>query len=160
MAESDGTFNARRSRSDNPEIRRINMADLFDAIAKGVADFNAMPDLVQTMAAVAPFARGTTRITNVANLRVKETDRLKAMAAELARLGATVVEGPDSLEIEGDEGASLHGARVRTYDDHRMAMSLALIGLRVEGVRIEDPRCVEKTFPAYWDVLERLASGR
>lgn len=136
------------------EVRRSPAAPL--RALPGETDLNAIPDVVQTLAAIAPFAQGTTRITNIANLRVKETDRIGAMAAELRRLGAQVEAGPDFLHILGDGGASLHGARVRTYEDHRMAMSLAVIGLRVGGVLIEDPACVSKTFPAFWDIVQTL----
>jgi 3-phosphoshikimate 1-carboxyvinyltransferase len=117
------------------------------------ADMNAISDTVMTLAAVALFAEGPTTIRNVAHIRHKETDRLAALAAELRRLGAGVVERPDGLTITP---APLHGAEVQTYDDHRMAMSLALVGLKVPGVVITDPGCVAKTYPGFFADLESL----
>jgi 3-phosphoshikimate 1-carboxyvinyltransferase len=116
-------------------------------------DMNAISDTVMTLAAVACFAAGPTTIRNVAHIRHKETDRLAALATELRRLGAGVDEFADGLTITP---RPLHGTAVETYDDHRMAMSLALIGLRVPGVVIQNPGCVAKTYPGFWDDLERL----
>lgn len=118
-------------------------------------DMGRMPDAVPTLAAVACFAEGPTRITGVAHLRHKETDRLRALAVELRRLGAGVTETEDGLLIEP---APLRGAAVETYDDHRMAMSLALVGLRVPGVRIKNPGCVAKSYPRFFDDLRRLTT--
>ena len=114
---------------------------------------NAMPDAALTMAVVALFAEGATTIRNIANLRIKETDRLAALEAQLRRLGGVATAGPDWLRIEP---APLHGAAIDTYDDHRIAMAFALAGLRVPGVAIRDPGCVSKTWPNYFDALERL----
>jgi 3-phosphoshikimate 1-carboxyvinyltransferase len=116
-------------------------------------DLNACSDTVPTLAALAPFCRGPVRIRNVAHLRWQESDRLHAVATELARLGATVREQDDGLEIEP---SCLRGAEVHTYDDHRIAMAFALIGLKVPGVRIVDPGCTAKTFPDYFERLEGL----
>jgi 3-phosphoshikimate 1-carboxyvinyltransferase len=116
-------------------------------------DMNAISDTVPTLAVVALFADGPTTIRNVAHIRDKETDRIGDLACELRRLGATVVEQADGLTILP---AHLQGATVKTYDDHRMAMSLALAGLRVPGVRVADPGCVGKTFPDYWDRLTAI----
>ena len=116
-------------------------------------DMNDLPDAVLALAVVALFAEGTTRIRNVANLRIKETDRLAALERELCKLGARARAGPDWLEIEP---GPLRGAAIDTYDDHRMAMSFALAGLRVPGVVIRDPGCVAKTWPDYFDALARL----
>jgi 3-phosphoshikimate 1-carboxyvinyltransferase len=123
------------------------------------ADLSAMPDQVPTLAALAPFAQGTTRITNVPHLRIKESDRLAAMATELSRLGAEAEELRDGLVIPGvwalaEPPQSL--TAVQTYGDHRIAMSLALVGLRRPGVRIENPGVVVKSYPAFWNDLERL----
>ncbi len=116
-------------------------------------DMNALPDAVLALSVVALFARGTTRIRNVANLRIKETDRLAALETELRKLGARAEAGPDWLRIEpGPPG----GAEIDTYDDHRMAMSFALAGLRIPGVVIRDPGCVSKTWPGSFDFLDRL----
>lgn len=117
-------------------------------------DLNAMPDMVQTLAVTALFAEGPTAIRNVANLRIKECDRLTASATELRKLGAKVEEFPDGLRITP---GPLRGAAIDTYDDHRMAMSFALAGLRVPGVVIRDPRCVSKTFPDFFERFGALA---
>jgi len=121
-------------------------------------DMNAISDTVPTLAVVALFASGPTVIRNVAHIRDKETDRIGDLVRELRRLGGEVEERPDGLTVwpRGAAGP-LHPARVRTYDDHRMAMSLALAGLRVGGIEIEDPACVGKTFPDYWQRLAALA---
>ena len=117
------------------------------------ADMNDISDTVMTLAAVACFADGPTTVRNVAHVRHKETDRLAALATELRRLGAAVEERADGLTITPGR---LHGAEVETYDDHRMAMSLALVGLRVPGVVIKSPACVTKTYPGFFADLERL----
>jgi 3-phosphoshikimate 1-carboxyvinyltransferase len=117
------------------------------------ADLSAMPDQVPTLAALAPFARGTTRIRNVAHLRLKESDRLSAMAAELRRLGAEVEEGTDRLDIAGTWCDALPpGDRIAvdSHGDHRIAMSLALVGLRRPGVTVGSPQVVAKSYPAFW----------
>jgi 3-phosphoshikimate 1-carboxyvinyltransferase len=116
-------------------------------------DMNAISDTVMTLAAVACFADGPTTIRNVAHIRHKETDRLRALATELRRLGAGVEEFPDGLTITP---RPLHGAAVETYDDHRMAMSLALVGLRVPGVVVRNPGCVAKTYPDFFEDLDQL----
>jgi 3-phosphoshikimate 1-carboxyvinyltransferase len=116
-------------------------------------DMNAISDTVMTLAVVACFAEGPTSIRNVAHIRHKETDRLSALAAELRRVGAGVVEFADGLTITP---GPLHAAEVETYDDHRMAMSMALIGLRVPGIVIKNPGCVGKTYPRFFEDLEKL----
>ena len=113
-----------------------------------------IPDTAQTLAAIAPFATSPTIIRGIASARLKETDRVSAMCAELSRLGVTVEEYPDGLKIFPAE--RLRPARIETYDDHRMAMAFALVGLRSAGVEIENPGCVAKTFPNYFEVLEQL----
>jgi len=114
-----------------------------------------IPDTAQTLAAIAPFASSPTRIRGIASARVKETDRVSAVCTELARLGITVEEYQDGLKIYPCE--TIRPATIRTYNDHRMAMAFSLIGLRVEGVLIENPACVSKTFPNFFDVLEELS---
>jgi 3-phosphoshikimate 1-carboxyvinyltransferase len=116
-------------------------------------DMNDLPDAVLALAVVALFAQGPTRIRNVANLRIKETDRLAALERELGKLGAHARAGPDWLVVEP---GALHGAAIDTYKDHRMAMAFALAGLRIPGVSIRDPGCVSKTWPDYFEALERL----
>ncbi|MCW8130941.1 MAG: 3-phosphoshikimate 1-carboxyvinyltransferase [Planctomycetota bacterium] len=120
-------------------------------------DLNDMPDVAQTLAAVALFAEGTSHFINIGNLRIKETDRLKALAQELTRLGADVEEGPDELEITPGPPKD---AAVETYDDHRMAMALALVGLGRPGVTVKNPACVAKTYPGYFQDLEKLSASR
>lgn len=123
--------------------------------SKGIdIDMNAISDTVPTLAVVALFAQSPTTIRNVAHIRDKETDRIGDLVTELRRLGADVVEHPDGMTINP---SALHGANVHTYDDHRMAMSLSLAGLRVAGVAVRDPLCVGKTFPAYWSSLGGVA---
>ncbi len=117
------------------------------------ADMNYISDTVMTLAAVACFAEGPTTIRNVAHIRHKETDRLAAVAAELRKVGAKVEEFPDGLTITP---GPLHGAEIDTYNDHRMAMSMALIGLKVPGIVIKNPGCVAKTYPGFWTDLEKL----
>jgi 3-phosphoshikimate 1-carboxyvinyltransferase len=116
-------------------------------------DMNAISDTVQTLAAVAIFADGPTTIRGVAHIRHKETDRIHALAVELRKLGAEVEERGDGLRITPRR---LHGAEIDTYDDHRMAMSLALPGLAVPGVVIRDPGCTAKTYPGYFRDLGGL----
>ncbi len=117
------------------------------------ADMNDISDMVMTQAVVACFADGPTTIRNVAHIRHKETDRLSALAIELRRLGAGVDESADGIRIVP---GPLHGAVCETYNDHRMAMSLALAGLRVPGVVIKNPGCVAKTYPRFFEDLGRL----
>jgi 3-phosphoshikimate 1-carboxyvinyltransferase len=119
-------------------------------------DMNAISDTVMTMAVVALFADGFSRIRNVAHIRHKETDRIAALAAELRKLGARVDELPDGLFIEPPALAAIPPARIATYDDHRIAMSFALAGLKVPGITIVDPGCVAKTYPSFWDDLASI----
>jgi 3-phosphoshikimate 1-carboxyvinyltransferase len=118
-------------------------------------DLSGSSDLVPTLAVVAAFAASPTRITGVGFIRTKETDRIAAVVEELRRCGVGADEDDDGLTVRPAAGAP-HGACIRTYGDHRMAMAFALIGLRVPGIEIEDPDVVEKSFPAYWEALEAL----
>jgi 3-phosphoshikimate 1-carboxyvinyltransferase len=113
-------------------------------------DMHHISDTVMTLAAIAPLAAGPTRIRNVANIRIKETDRLAATVAELRRLGQTVTHGDDGLAIDP---APVRPAVVHCYADHRMAMSFAILGAATGGVTIEDPACVSKTYPRFFDDL-------
>ncbi len=126
------------------------------------ADLSDMPDQVPTLAALAPFARGTTRIRNVPHLRLKESDRLAATAGELRRLGVPAEELPDGLRVPGvwaESAGPPHPVVVDPHGDHRIAMSFCLTGLRRGGVRIAHPEVVAKSYPAFWSDLERLLSG-
>jgi len=116
-------------------------------------DMNAISDTVQTLGAVALFAEGPTTICNVGHIRHKETDRIAALATELRKFGAEIDERADGLRITPKP---LHGAAIDTYDDHRMAMSMALVGLVVPGVVIRDPRCTSKTYPNFFSDLASL----
>ena len=116
-------------------------------------DMGRMPDAALGLSVMCLFAGGPSRLRGLGTLRLKETDRLAALATEISRAGAeAVVEGEDLVIRPG----SLRPARFRTYDDHRMAMSFALVGLRQEGVEISDPGCVTKTWPGFFTMLERL----
>ena len=120
-------------------------------------DLSPMPDAAMTVAALACFVKGASTLRGLRTLRVKETDRLDATATELARIGARVrIEGDDVMHIEPPSDMGEAPVAFDTYDDHRMAMSLSLIGLRRPNVFINDPRCVEKTFPDYWEALSQL----
>jgi 3-phosphoshikimate 1-carboxyvinyltransferase len=134
-------------------------------------DCNHIPDAAMTLAVMALYAEGTTRLRNIASWRVKETDRIAAMACELRKLGASVVEGEDFIEVtppasQGDQTAWQH-ASIHTYDDHRMAMCFSLaafnplaptaVKAKPVSVRIDDPRCVAKTFPDYFEALFQVA---
>jgi 3-phosphoshikimate 1-carboxyvinyltransferase len=125
---------------------------------KGIdVDMNSISDTVPTLAVVALFANGSTNIRNIAHIRHKETDRIAAVATELRKLGAQVIERADGLTIEPP--ALLRPATIATYNDHRMAMSFAIAGLRSPGVKIANPRCVDKTYPAFFEDLAKLTSN-
>ncbi len=130
-----------------------------DSRPRGIdIDLNDMPDMVQTLAVVALFADGSTHLRNVGNLRVKETDRLAALATELRKLGADVVEREDGISITPPD--NILPASVATYDDHRMAMSFALATLGAGNIAIENPACVSKTFPRFFDLWAQLVRGQ
>ena len=116
-------------------------------------NMNSMPDIVQTLAVTALFAKGETSISGISNLKIKETDRIGALKHELSRLGACVETGNDFLKIR--PGIYVP-ADIETYDDHRMAMSLALAGLKIPGIRIKNPNCVEKSFPDFFDRFKSM----
>ncbi len=116
-------------------------------------NMNNMPDTVQSLAVTALFAEGDTTITGIGNLRIKETDRIEALARELSRLGAQVKAGDDYLVIRP---GSYSGCEIDTYHDHRMAMSFAVAGLKIPGLQIKNPSCVEKSFPDFFDRFRSL----
>jgi len=139
------------------EVRRnANSMTVVGRPLHGIdVDMNAISDTVQTLAVVALFAAGPTTIRNVGHIRHKETDRIAALAAELRKLGAAVVERTDALTITP---GTLRGATIDTYNDHRMAMSFALAGLRQGGVRINNPECTAKTYPSFFNDLAMLTT--
>jgi 3-phosphoshikimate 1-carboxyvinyltransferase len=120
-----------------------------------ILDCNHIPDAAMTLAVLALFAHGTTVLYNIASWRVKETDRIKAMATELRKLGAEVVEGEDFIEITPPLQIKKN-IEIDTYDDHRMAMCFSLVRFRNIPIIINDPACVNKTFPTFFEVLESV----
>lgn len=116
-------------------------------------DMGDMPDMVPTLAVMSAFREGKTRITNVAHLRIKESNRIAALVSETGRMGVQAEETVDGLVIRGGKP---HGAEILTYNDHRIAMSFAIAGLTVPGMMITNPQCVNKSFPAFWEELEKL----
>ena len=134
------------------ESIKASKASMLQAIN---LDCNHIPDAAMTLAVLALFANGTTKLHNIGSWRVKETDRIKAMATELKKLGAEVVEGEDFIEIT----PPLHikeNIEIDTYDDHRMAMCFSLVSLKNIPIIINDPACVNKTFPTYFEILESI----
>lgn len=131
---------------------RLGCADKLHALD---LDCNHIPDAAMTLAILALFAEGTTTLKNIASWRVKETDRIAAMATELRKLGATVEEGNDFIRVT-PPAKLMPNAAIDTYDDHRMAMCFSLVALAGVPVRINDPKCVNKTFPGYWDAFRSI----
>ena len=126
---------------------------------KGISvDMKHISDTAQTLSVVSLFAKGPTEIKNVYNMRIKETDRIRACFNELTKLGAKVIEKEDGLVITPKEDLNDYnkGVLIETYDDHRMAMSFSLAGLLIEGVKINDPNCVSKTFPNYFEEFGKI----
>ena len=135
--------------------RKVDRVVVQGGTLSGIeADMSAMPDMVPTLAAIALFAKGKTTIRNVSHLRHKESNRLWAIASDWSRLGGRVEELNDGIIIRG--GERLSGTVVDPHDDHRLAMSLAAVGLRVPGIRIRNERCVNKSFPRFWELWDRL----
>jgi 3-phosphoshikimate 1-carboxyvinyltransferase len=120
---------------------------------------NEMPDMVPTLGVLSAFAGGTTRIRNVARLRIKESDRLKAVAAGLAALGVDAEELPDGLIVHGGAPLRPPAGPISAFDDHRIAMAFALAGLRVNGVVMEGAESVNKSFPEFWEIFEGLGES-
>jgi 3-phosphoshikimate 1-carboxyvinyltransferase len=144
-------------------------ARLFDLLLKEASAAGAKPgtnrslpreisrerdlgDSIMTAAILAPFAEQTVRLTDLSRLRLQETERVRALRTELTKCGAKVIEEADTLKIEPASG-KLHGAEIETYDDHRIAMCFAILGLKVPGIKIKNPACVKKTFPNFFQKL-------
>jgi 3-phosphoshikimate 1-carboxyvinyltransferase len=117
---------------------------------------NRLPDGVMTLAVLAALARGETRIVNVANLRIKESNRLAALVTELRRIGIEAEELPEGIRLQGGAPQS---ADIETYADHRMAMAFGILGARVPGLRIGTPDCVSKSYPTFFEQLQALYSS-
>ncbi|MBW2637982.1 MAG: 3-phosphoshikimate 1-carboxyvinyltransferase [Deltaproteobacteria bacterium] len=139
---------------------KIEKGDTWIEVAGGnlsqgehLFDMGDMPDMVPTLAVLAAVRPGRTIITNVPHLRVKESDRIKALVTELRRVGIEAEERDDGLVING---GIAHGAEIETYGDHRIAMSFAALGLATDGIFIKNEGCVGKSFPGFWNELERL----
>ncbi len=155
FADAMAQMGAQIEYEDNAIIAKAPQNGVLRAIQ---ADMNHIPDAAMTLAVAALFAEGTTRLTNIASWRVKETDRIAAMATELRKLGAIVEEGADYIAVTPVAKLNANAA-IDTYDDHRIAMCFSLASLGKHGVpvRIIDPKCVNKTFPTYFEVFASLA---
>jgi len=136
---------------ETPKTKAASTADLKPL---GEIDLNDLPDAAMTVAAVCGLVHGTSILKNIGNLRVKECDRLHALATELRKIGVKLEEGPDFLAIHGDP-SKLRGAVIETYNDHRMAMCFAVIGTKIDGIKIKNPECVSKTYPTFWEDLQK-----
>ena len=135
-------------------VRGGEWADVRGGDLRGIEiDMNAMPDLVPTLAVTAAFARGKTVMRNIGHLRVKESDRLASVAKELGKMGVRTEEGEDWLSVEG---GSPRRAEIETHNDHRLAMAFAVAGISVPGMKIKGERCVEKSFPGFWNTFQSL----
>ena len=140
---------------------RVEWGDTYISVTRDTLnaidmDFNHIPDAAMTIATTALFCKGTTTLRNIYNWRVKETDRLFAMATELRKVGAEVEEGEDYLKITAPK--VLKHAAIDTYDDHRMAMCFSLLALDPVSVTINEPECTSKTFPTYFEVFKSISS--
>jgi 3-phosphoshikimate 1-carboxyvinyltransferase len=139
------------------DVNSITVTGAKNGLVGCEVDMNAISDTVMTIAAIAPFASSPTVIHNIAHIRHKETDRITAIVTELRRLGVKVEEREDGMTIHPTK--NITPATIQTYDDHRMAMAFALVGLRVQGIQIADPQCVNKTFPDYFERLDALCAA-
>jgi len=131
------------------------------ALRGGTFNCAGFPDAVPSLAVAACFARGDTVLTDIGVCRLKETDRITLMREELAKLGASLDEGPDYLVIHGTGGNGLHGGEVESHDDHRIAMALAVAGLAIEGagVTVHEAECCAVSFPQFYDTMNGIGAG-
>jgi 3-phosphoshikimate 1-carboxyvinyltransferase len=135
-------------------VRGGNWVEVWGRDLQGMEiDMNAMPDLVPTLAVTAAFARGRTVMKRIGHLRLKESDRIASLAEELAKMGIRTEQGADWLSVEGGK---VHGSEIETHNDHRLAMSFGIAGLAVSGIKIKGERCVDKSFPGFWEALQKL----
>ena len=132
---------------------------IFKKLGKGEFDMNDMPDVAMTAAVISTFENGQTKIAGLSTLRIKETDRLAALENELKKVGVKVRTTKDSITVQGlrtkDYGLS-RNTTIQTYNDHRMAMCFAVMGTKIPGIVIENPECTDKTYPKFWEDLERV----
>ena len=128
----------------------------MDELSPIEIDMSDMPDVVPNLAIIAAFCKGNTKITNISHLRLKESDRISAVASELNKLGIKTIENKDSLTIFG--GNPKGNVEIETYNDHRIAMSFAIAGLKLPGIKIKNPDCVNKSFPGFWDKLKEIGA--
>lgn len=153
-----GFANLLRQMGADVQLKADSITVTGTDILEGIeADMSSMPDTAQTLAVVALFAQGPTTLRGIHTLRVKETDRVAALASELQKLGAKVDVKGDDLTIHPPE--KIQPASIATYDDHRMAMSFAIAGTKSPGIRIQDPACVNKTYPNFFDDLKKLENA-
>lgn len=122
----------------------------------GEVDMNNYPDIVMPLCVVAAFAEGETKITNIAHLKFKESDRIGVTVEELRKLGADVEAGDDYILVKGHSGVALHGAEIDSHNDHRIAMSFTIAGLKIGGVKIINERAVDKSFPEFYEEIEKI----
>lgn len=141
-------------KNDTQQWIQVTGTDLLRGIS---IDMNDVPDVVPTLAVVAAFANGKTTITGLGHLKVKESDRIEAPKHELTKMGVTVDATENSLTISGSKP---HGAIIETYGDHRIAMAFAVAGTKIDGIAIENPEVVNKSFPSFWEKLQELVETR
>jgi 3-phosphoshikimate 1-carboxyvinyltransferase len=139
------------SQANPSQMKTLTNESLYE-----VSRLSHLGDSAMTLAVCAPFLPAGLRLTDAANMRLQETDRIKALVTELERVGAKAEEQADGLTVWPADAGQLHGADIETYDDHRMAMGFAVLGLKVPGIRIKNPSCVRKTFPNFFEKLEQL----
>jgi 3-phosphoshikimate 1-carboxyvinyltransferase len=150
LLEDSGCIVNRKGNGIELTGRPLPEGDLF-------YDFKDMPDMVPTLAVLSALRPGRTVIANVSHLRLKESDRLAAVATELRKTGIQIEERQDSLVVTG---GCPRGAEIETYNDHRIAMSFAVMGLVAPGMKIKNPACVDKSFPDFWKELDKLYHKR
>ncbi len=154
LFQGDASFLAVLETMGCKVIKETGCAEVHGEELHGIEiDMNEMPDLVPTLAVTAAFAKGETVMKNIGHLRIKESDRIGAVARELSKMGIRVEEGADWLKVEGGR---VHGAEIETHNDHRLAMSFAVAGLVVPGMKIKGERCVDKSFPGFWETFQKL----
>jgi len=143
------------------ETLLINSRGGSSSLTGGTFNCSGYPDAVPSLAVAACFVHGVTRLEDIGVCRLKETDRITLMKRELEKLGAVVTEGPDWLEVHGNGGSSLHGAVVESYDDHRIAMALAVAGLAIpgDGVIVRDAECCAVSFPGFYEKMNGIGAG-